>query len=161
MKNLILMRHGKSSWEHNVSDQDRSLLQRGVNDAHLIGAELSRKKIVIDYAFSSPANRALHTAMICLRKLGHSLEKFTVANELYDFSGDQVLDFLKGTSNTLNSIIIFGHNHAFTHLVNALGDNYIDNLPTSGLAQIQFKVDQWSSITKGKTILTLFPKHLR
>ena len=44
MKNLFLMRHGKSSWELNVSDQDRPLGQRGISDAHLIGAELATQK---------------------------------------------------------------------------------------------------------------------
>ena len=61
MKNLFLMRHGKSSWELNVSDQDRALLQRGITDAQLVATEFAGKNLKIDYVFSSPANRAFHT----------------------------------------------------------------------------------------------------
>ena len=56
MKNLLLMRHGKSSWELNVSDEDRALIQRGIIDSKLIGEVLQEKGLDIDFAFSSPAN---------------------------------------------------------------------------------------------------------
>ena len=161
MKNLLLMRHGKSSWELNVSDQDRSLLQRGVSDAHLIGEQLTQIDLKIDFAYSSPANRALHTAMICLRQLRLPLNIFEVIPELYDFSGNHVLDFIKKISNELDTILIFGHNHAFTHIVNLLGDTHIDNVPTSGCVQLQFKENSWDTITKGATIRTIFPKQLK
>ena len=161
MKNLFLMRHGKSSWELNVSDQDRPLGQRGISDAHLIGAELATKKLMIDHVFSSPANRALHTCMICLRELAFPLEKCSIVSDLYDFSGEKVIDVIKNTNDELDNILIFGHNHAFTHLVNSMGDKHIDNVPTSGFVQIQFKENSWSDIRKGSTIQTIFPKQLK
>ena len=48
-----------------------------------------------------------------------------------------------------------------TILVNSLGDKKTDNLPTTGLCVIDFQVDSWKDIRKGKTILTLLPKNLR
>lgn len=161
MKNLLLMRHGKSSWELNVSDEDRALLQRGITDAKLIGNELERKGIAIDFAFSSPANRALHTAMICLRQLRFSLDTFKVIPELYDFSGNHVLNFVHGLPNDLNTVLIFGHNHAFTHIANSLGSNHIENVPTSGFVHLQFNEQSWNSISKGTTKETIFPKQLK
>ncbi|MFS4456886.1 SixA phosphatase family protein [Maribacter sp. 2304DJ31-5] len=161
MKNLVLMRHGKSSWEYDVSDQDRPLLQRGMNDAHLVSSEFAGKGISIDFAFSSPANRALHTATICLRILRYPWGKFKVTPELYDFSGNQVLDFIKGSDDNLQTILIFGHNHAFTHIANTLGDKYIENVPTSGLVSITFQTNSWRSIHQGKTEQIIFPKQLK
>ncbi len=161
MKNLLLMRHGKSSWELNVSDENRPLKQRGINDAQLVGAELSKKSLAIDYAFSSPANRALHTAMICLKALRFSMDEFKVVHELYDFSGGQVIDFVKSCPDDLNTILIFGHNHAFTHIANSLGNKHIDNVPTSGFVHLQFNEDSWGKITKGSTVQTIFPKALK
>lgn len=161
MKNVLFMRHGKSSWELNVGDQDRPLSQRGITDAHLVGGELAKEKIWPDIVFSSPANRALHTAMICLRNLKYPLAKIQISNELYDFSGNQVLDFIQKTDDSLDTIMIFGHNHAFTYLVNSLGDSYIENVPTSGYVHIQFKQDSWGEISQGKTNKTVFPKHLK
>ncbi|MBQ4914529.1 histidine phosphatase family protein [Maribacter sp. MMG018] len=161
MKNLLLMRHGKSSWELNVGDQDRALLQRGIMDAHLVGAKLAEENMAIDYVFSSPANRALHTAIICLRSLKYPLNRLKIVPDLYDFSGNGVLDFLKSLDDGLDTVLLFGHNHAFTHLVNSLGDRHIDNLPTSGFAHIQFNEGSWKDISRGSTIKTIFPKQLK
>lgn len=161
MKNLLLMRHGKSSWELNVSDQDRPLQQKGITDAHLVGAELKTKNLKIDSVYSSPANRALHTAMICLRELNYPLKDCAIVSNLYDFSGEKVIDFIRNTNDDLNTILIFGHNHAFTYIANALGDLSIENVPTSGFVQIQFNESSWSLVTQGKTIQTIFPKQLK
>jgi len=161
MKTLILVRHGKSSWEYSVGDRDRPLLQRGINDAHLVSEKFNEQGMPIDAAFSSPANRALHTSMIFVRQLYLPLSKFQVVNELYDFSGEYVLQFVKELHNDLNTVLIFGHNHAFTHIANSLGNTYIENVPTSGLVQLQFDVNDWKSIEKGSTKQTIFPKQLR
>tara|TARA_R110002167_G_scaffold117652_2_gene293768 strand:+ start:2126 stop:2596 length:471 start_codon:yes stop_codon:yes gene_type:complete len=155
------MRHGKSSWELNVSDQDRALLQRGIIDAHLVATEFSSKNLKIDYVYSSPANRALHTSMIFSRILNHPLKHFSVVSDLYDFSGDKVIDFIKNLDDSLHNVLIFGHNHAFTYIANALGNKHIDNVPTSGFVQLQFNDNSWSSIEQGSTILTIFPKQLK
>lgn len=161
MKNLLLMRHGKSSWELNVGDQDRPLQQRGITDAGLVGAKLATQNRNIDQVYSSPANRALHTAMICLRELHYPLKNCTIVSELYDFSGDKVMNFIRKSNDNLDTILIFGHNHAFTHIANAMGDKTIENVPTSGVVHLQFKESSWRSITKGKTIQTIFPKQLK
>ena len=161
MKTLIIVRHGKSSWEYSVSDKDRPLLQRGIFDAISVADVLNEQELSIDAIFSSPANRALHTAMIFLRQLYYPLDKFKVVNELYDFTGDTVLQFIKQLKDSLDTVVIFGHNHAFTHIANSLGNSYIDNVPTSGLVQLNFDVDSWASIEKGITKQTIFPKQLR
>ncbi len=161
MKNLFLMRHGKSSWDLNVNDQDRALSQRGVFDAHMIGAKLAEQDLEIDFAFSSPANRALHTSMICLKELKHPLEKLSITPEIYDFTGNQVLNFIKAVDNDLKGILLFGHNHAFTYLANMLGDKHIDNVPTSGFVHIRFNETSWHAIKKGSTVQTIFPKQFK
>ncbi|MDX1759651.1 MAG: histidine phosphatase family protein [Arenibacter algicola] len=160
MKTAILVRHGKSSWEYNVSDRDRPLMERGIKDVNKVAKEFSSNAIHIDAAYSSPANRALHTAMIFLRTINFPFTKFELSNELYDFSGEDVYRFLKGLNNDQDTVIIFGHNEAFTHIANSLGNMYIDNVPTSGLVQLKFDTNDWSAVTKGITVQTLFPKQL-
>tara|TARA_R110001583_G_scaffold111363_1_gene260405 strand:- start:4782 stop:5267 length:486 start_codon:yes stop_codon:yes gene_type:complete len=161
MKELILVRHGKSSWEYSVNDKDRPLLQRGINDGHLVVGAFKKKKIRPDAVFSSPANRALHTCMIFLRSMDFTYADFQITNALYDFSGDDVLQFVKELDNGLETVMIFGHNHAFTHIANSLGSEYIDNVPTSGLVHLNFNTNDWSAIGKGSTSYTIFPKSLK
>ncbi|MDO6820448.1 histidine phosphatase family protein [Zobellia sp. 1_MG-2023] len=161
MKTLIMVRHGKSSWDYSVSDKDRPLQERGVNDALLVSSKFNSQAENIDAVFSSPANRALHTAMIFTRQLSISLSLVQITNELYDFSGESVFDFISNLDDSLDSVMIFGHNHAFTHVANSLGNTYIDNVTTSGLVQLNFPVNSWNSVTKGTTKQTIFPKDLR
>ncbi|RIV69336.1 SixA phosphatase family protein [Flagellimonas aequoris] len=161
MKQIILMRHGKSSWDYDVSDKDRPLQEKGVKDAHLVSNTFKLHAPNLDFAFSSPANRALHTSMIFVRNLGLDFSKFRVEKSLYDFSGDGVQHFVSNLDNNLNAVAIFGHNYAFTSLANAWGDQYIENVPTAGLVHITFGVDDWSRISKGTTKQMVFPKHLK
>jgi len=161
MKQLILMRHGKSSWDYEVSDRDRPLLQRGINDAHLVSKTFKGHAPKIDFIFASPANRALHTSMIFVRNLDLDMAAFRVDKSLYDFSGDGVQRFVEQLDNSLGTVAIFGHNYAFTSLANAWGDQYIENVPTAGLVHITFGVDDWSKISKGTTKQMIFPKELK
>ncbi|WP_299324330.1 histidine phosphatase family protein [uncultured Maribacter sp.] len=161
MKNLFLMRHGKSSWELNVGDEDRALLQRGIFDARLVGEEISKLNLKIDYVYTSPANRAFHTCMICLRIINYPLENCSVDADLYDFSGNQVFQFIKNLDDDLDNVLLFGHNHTFTHLANSMGDKHIDNVPTSGFVHLQFNENTWANVNKGSTIQTIFPKQLK
>lgn len=155
------MRHGKSSWENDVKDQDRPLQERGVKDAIRV-SENARDRIELPQAvFSSPANRALHTCVIAMRQMGLSYELLTLTNELYDFSGHSVQSFIHGLDDALENVMIFGHNHAFTSISNIFGSEMIDNLPTAGLVHIHFKENRWADISKGTTKLKIFPKQLR
>ncbi|MCG2461879.1 histidine phosphatase family protein [Flavobacteriaceae bacterium F89] len=161
MKTLILMRHGKSSWDYEVNDRDRPLQERGINDALLVASRFVFERGSIDAVFSSPAIRALHTCTIFLRHLGFPIERLKLSEELYDFSGGNVHQFIKRLDDSMETVMIFGHNNAFTYIANSLGNNSIDNVPTAGLVQISFSINNWSAITQGTTENILFPKHLK
>jgi phosphohistidine phosphatase len=161
MKTIIFVRHGKSSWDYQVDDKDRPLKERGINDAHLVSYQLKKKELKIGACFSSPANRALHTCMIFLRNLNFDFKRFEVSNALYDFSGESVLHFLKDLDDNLSTVLLFGHNYAFTSLVNMLGDTYLDNLSTAGMAIVEFDLESWQDIKKGTTKQIILPKELR
>ncbi|WP_224490113.1 SixA phosphatase family protein [Robertkochia flava] len=155
------MRHGKSSWENDVKDQDRPLQERGVKDAGNVATFAHDRMELPEAVFSSPANRALHTCLIAMRNFGLDPQQLTITEELYDFSGGSVERFIRNLDDSLNHVMIFGHNHAFTAISNIFGSEKIDNLPTAGLVHIHFNEQHWADITKGTTKLKIFPKHLR
>ncbi|MEL4307703.1 SixA phosphatase family protein [Joostella sp. CR20] len=161
MKQLYLVRHGKSSWDYNVADRNRPLQERGINDALLVAKHLKSNFIQPDIVFSSPANRALHTCTIFMNSLGIPLSKLQVNEQLYDFEGRAVGDFIKALDNAFSNVMIFGHNHAFTAISNIFGSETIDNLPTAGVVKINFEVQNWEDITSGNTELIIFPKQLK
>ena len=161
MKHLILMRHGKSSWEQQVFDRERPLKKRGQTEAKLVAQKFKSLQIQVDGIYSSPAQRALSTAYIFTDTMDINSQEVTIENNLYDFSGELVSSVIRGLPDSKNNIIIFGHNHAFTALANFHGDLYIDNLPTSGLVFMSFKTNHWAKLSKGKTEHIITPKNLR
>ena len=160
MKELIMVRHGKSSWSYDVADKDRPLMERGVKDGHRVARAFKKTNTPIDAIFSSPANRALHTCVIFMRELGFPFHKFGLVNELYEFSGEGVMEFVRSLENGLNTAMIFGHNNAFTNVVNNWGNEAVDNVPTTGLTHLKFNTDSWADVSKGTTAGFIFPKHL-
>ena len=161
MKTIILVRHGKSSWEHDVTDRERPLKTRGINDAGLVVAEFLKKNNIPKHIFSSPANRALSTCRIFTNSFNFTEDSINIIEELYDFGGENVINFVKNLPNEYNDIMIFGHNHAFTSIANGFGDRYIGNLPTSGLVKISFNSEDWKGVENGKTELIIFPRELK
>ena len=82
-------------------------------------------------------------------------------HRLYDFSGGTLLDVIRNCDSSINSLLIFGHNHAITSFVNTYGNVYIDNVPTSGVVIIEFDINDWKNLQQGITINTIFPSDLK
>jgi len=161
LKNIYLLRHAKSSWKHNVDDHKRPLKGRGERDAALVSNHIKNDTLAPQKIFYSDANRAKLTASYFKDTWGVLDKDFIASHDLYDFSGQQVMEVIKNIDNSLDRVMIVGHNHAFTSIVNMLGDNYIDNLPTCGFVEIQFAVDDWKNANYGKTKQILFPRDLK
>ena len=152
-KQLIIVRHGKSSWKYSdISDIDRHLKERGIHDAYTMADRLKGRKLFPELIISSPATRALHTAMIFCRTLSHPLEKVQLADTFYQGDEADVLDVIKQTPDSVHTLMIFGHNPTFTDLANHFFSQHTDNLPTAGVAALKFEAGQWADIEKNKVI---------
>lgn len=161
MKNLILVRHAKSSWETPLKDRDRPLSKNGLQAAHLVSSYVS-KYLPKTYLFwTSVAERASQTALIFAQNLSYPIESIIYKEELYTFDENQLAKVIKSCKNEFDSVILFGHNGAITNFVNKFGDVFIENVPTSGFVSLQFDVNDWSAIEKGKTLKVIVPKDLK
>jgi phosphohistidine phosphatase len=161
MKNLILIRHAKSNWDAPLQDIDRPLDQRGMKDAHLVSLNIEDfipKTYVI---WSSIAKRATDTARIFAQNILYPIESILFKDELYTFDEKHLENIIKSCDNSIDSLIIFGHNAAMTNFVNKFGDIFISNLPTSGFVSLQFDTNYWAKIKKAKTKNIIVPKDLK
>lgn len=161
MKSITFVRHGKSSWKYDVIDHDRPLKKRGEVDAMLVANRFKKQNKLPERIFSSSAKRAFNTSKIFAKTLGLEENTIETYEKLYDFSGENVIDFIKNLSNNYSNVMIFGHNHAFTSISNIFGSTFIDNLPTSGLVKINFKINSWEDLEKGETEFIIIPKELQ
>lgn len=161
MKNLILIRHGKSSWEAPLKDIDRPLEHRGIIDAHLVAANCLQFIPSTYIIWSSSAKRTQETAIIFCQNFLYPTDSIVFKEELYTFDVNQLEKVIKSCSNDFENVILFGHNDAITNFVDKFGDAFIGHVPTSGFVWLQFDTDSWAKINKGKTVKTIFPKNLK
>ena len=145
MKKLYLVRHAKSSWEEpELHDMDRPLTGRGVNDAYNTSQWLLAQGEVPDRMYTSPATRALHTALIFARSMNYPFVKLKIDERLYEASHAQLMEMVRTMPDTSDSVMFFGHNPTITHFVNRFIEHTIANVPTTGVACLLFPVDSWA-----------------
>lgn len=161
MKTLYMVRHAKSSWKHDVDDHKRPLKTRGENDGNLVSKKASSEIEPPQKIISSDATRALTTAQFFKEAWNIDDAHFETDHALYDFSGQDVIRIIKSLDNELERAMIVGHNHAFTSVVNMLGNKYIENVPTCGFVVLEFDENNWKDITTGRTVKTIFPRDLK
>ncbi len=149
MKKLYLVRHAKSSWrEEGVHDMDRPLKGRGIRDAHNTSQWLREQGDQPELVISSPATRALHTALIFSKNLDYAFSDITIEQRIYHASTRELLQLVRELSDDYSSVMLFGHNPTITDFVNRCIDHRIDNVPTTGVACLKFDVGEWQNIDK-------------
>lgn len=161
MKNLILIRHAKSSWKFLINDKERPLTAKGIQNAHWTASEA---KLIFPKSFvvwSSTARRTRATATIFAQNINFLEENICFKEDLYTFDAEELEEIIKKCENKSDSLILFGHNDAITNFVNKFGDKYIENVPTSGLISLVFDENNWNEIKKGKITHQIFPKNLQ
>jgi phosphohistidine phosphatase len=157
----MLIRHAKSSWEAPLRDIDRPLDHKGINDAHLISANCNQYIPSTYVIWSSSAKRTQETAMIFAQNILYPIESIVFNEELYTFDECKLENVIKSCDNSIESIILFGHNDAITNFVNKFGDVFIGHVPTAGFVWLKFDTDNWGEINNGKIKKTIFPKNLK
>lgn len=161
MKTLYLNRHAKSSWDNpSLADFDRPLNKRGKRDAPYMGNVLSQKVTAPDIIYSSPANRALTTAIEIANAFGIKENDIVKDQNIYEAVTSDLIRIINSTPDKYEIIMLFGHNPTFTMTSNYLSDKYLDNLPTCGFVKIEFDLDSWNQIegNTGKLVMLEYPK---
>ncbi len=157
MKTLLLMRHAKSSWEDTALDDfDRPLNDRGRRNAPFMGAFLKHNAVEPGMIVSSPAVRALSTALVVAEAIGYPAARVTTDRRLYDASARQIADVVGEWSDYPDTVLLVGHNPGLTHLVNLLTGARLDNVPTAGIAFIDLDIQRWSDVRDAIGRLRLF-----
>jgi phosphohistidine phosphatase len=162
VKQLILLRHAKSSWKDSrLDDRERPLSDRGERDAPRMGKRLKARRARPALVLSSPAKRALRTARIVAHQLDGRPE-LKVDESLYLATPDRILAAVLAQEDRHASLLVVGHNPGLTELVNRLlPDLELDNLPTAGVVAIDFHVARWSEIRSdaGRLAYYDYPKN--
>jgi phosphohistidine phosphatase len=175
MRRLMLLRHAKTETDApSGRDQDRRLDDRGHTDAAEIGTWLGRHPPFPDLVQVSPAVRAKQTWELVQEAMKEHAPAPQVEflPELYGADPAQMLQTIRTASVTdPKHLMVVGHNpgmHELALMLTGSGDAagrraISDNLPTSGLAILDFDTDDWNDVAfrRGKLVLFVSPKLLK
>ena len=175
MRRLMLLRHAKTENDApSGRDQDRRLDNRGRHDAAEIGSWIGRHPPFPSLVLVSHAVRALQTweiAWEAMQELVPEPEVELMA-ELYGADISQLLETIRSASVAdPERLMIVGHNPGMHELAIALAGSgdaagrgaLADNLPTAGLAILDFDIDDWADmgLRRGRLELFVSPKLLK
>ena len=175
MRRLMLLRHAKTESDApSGRDQDRRLDDRGRKDAAEIGAWIADHPPFPDAVLVSPAVRAHQTWETAWAEMKKTVPppQVELLPELYGADPSQLLQTIHAASaHDPKRLMLVGHNPGLHELALALagsGDEagrkaLSDNLPTSGLAILDFTVDDWADVSfrRGRLVLFVSPKLLK
>ena len=147
MKRVILVRHAKSISHGYDQDYDRTLTERGEEDAQTISIELQRLTIHPNLIIASPAVRTTQTARIYAQTLNYPVNKILFEKKLY--SGKSVENFLlmlQELEDEKETVMVIGHNPTVYYYIHYLMHNFTDDVPTCSTVAIDFDVERWSQL---------------
>ncbi len=178
MRRLMLLRHAKT--EHDAPsghDHDRRLDERGRLDAAAVGTWIGRHPPLPDAVKVSTAVRARQTWEIAGDAMQAAREQASPPqvewlDEIYGAEPAQLLRIIRMASATEPAqLMLIGHNpgmHELALMLAGSGDAAAkkaleDNLPTAGLAILDFAIDDWNEVAfrRGELVRFTSPKLLR
>jgi phosphohistidine phosphatase len=159
IKKIIIVRHAKSSWsDFSLSDFERPLDKRGLNDAPVMAQLLKDAGHFPQKIVSSSAVRAKSTA-------GYFSDTFRIPVELVDslYHGqpNDYLDQIVQLPENIQCVAFFGHNPGITYIANDIQSGVTDNVPTCGIIVAEMPIDvEWKNAhwAKMKLKYILTPK---
>ena len=154
MRRLLLFRHAKAERsEPGMEDRARRLVERGRKDAAKVGSYLASHSLTPDRVVTSPSTRTQETWKFAAAAF-RSPPAATVVARLYDATAGTILEVIKDAGPATHTLLVVGHNpglHELAALLIASGDigareRLRAKLPTSGLAIIDFALDDWTKL---------------
>ncbi|SFB77897.1 phosphohistidine phosphatase [Marinospirillum celere] len=157
MKQLTLIRHAKSSWNHpGLSDFQRPLNKRGKGDLPGLIQRLTEQLPKPDLLIFSGAQRTLETSQPLAEAWQLDEQTYLERQEAYEASLNTLLLLLQEQPNECQNLVLVGHNPGMSELLAFLSNTPPRHYPTSAFAHLELSIDSWSEITQGSGELKIF-----
>jgi phosphohistidine phosphatase len=125
------------------------LKKRGRNDVVMMAGRLAARGFAPQCLFSSMALRALRTAEDIAAAIDLPPHRLKVDPLIYGTDTRQLIQFIHNLDEAYDWGAIVGHNPEMTSLICQLSGQFIDHVPTCGVAQLHFKIDRWPQMGNG------------
>jgi phosphohistidine phosphatase len=168
VKTILLMRHGKSDWEEDVTDFDRPLTGRGRNDTPYMGRFLLKSGKTPHLIISSPAKRARETAELLAKSCKYK-GKIEFNDSLYENSPGEIIRVIQDIDDKIDVAMVVGHNPSIEGAVKKLCFREMKSIengikfPTSAIVCLEVETESCSELYPGNCTMAWFvtPKLVR
>jgi len=156
MKKLVLIRHAKSDWANPLLDDfDRPLNKRGLKNAPFMAKLLKEKGLTPDLIVSSSSLRTKLTLDFFIREFDYKGEVI-FERLIYEAPYKNLLKIIKNIEKKYKTLFLVAHNPSLNDLADFLLRSFEENIPTCGVVEIDFDVENWSDISKDNAKLICF-----
>lgn len=153
MKQILLLRHAKSSWEDpGLKDFDRPLADRGLNDAPMMGQFADKVGYNPAVIYSSPAKRAFQTSKLFSEAAGIDTSSIQWNEDLYYGSMKDYIEQIQAASDDLERVMIVGHNPIIENTAGMLSGSehkIAVRMPTAALVCLECFANTWQDVAPG------------
>jgi len=147
MKRVIIIRHAKTIQHGYDQDFDRTLTERGEENADQISSEMVKIGITPDLIISSPSVRTTQTTKIYARNFGYPTVNVRYEKKLYSGMLTTVfLQLLRELDDRHTTVMVVGHNPTVYFYLELLLPDFSLNVPTCSTVIIDFDIDNWSEL---------------
>lgn len=163
MKTILVIRHAKAEIGYGLKDFDRSLSDRGLQDAPTMAERIADKKIDIDVFISSAAKRTKQTAELFCKILHKKEQDVILKTELFHAPASTFYEVINNIDDKFNCAAIFGHSPGISDFANSLTEEIsVGDIPTCGVFAVTANIKSWKEFAAATKEFLLFdyPKNL-
>jgi phosphohistidine phosphatase len=160
MKRVIIVRHAKTIHHGYDQDYDRTLTDRGEENADRISSEMVKVGIIPDLMISSPAVRTTQTTKIYARNFGYPTGNVRYEKKLYTgMQSGFFSQMLQELDNKHTTVMVVGHNPTVYYFLDYLLPDFSLDVPTCSTVAIDFDIDNWEDLKErsGKMVNRWIP----
>src|SRR6266540_159460 len=162
-KQLVIVRHAKSSWDDpSLADHDRPLAPRGRKAVKRLREHLDNLNLAVDVVLCSSSQRTRQTLEgIRPALLRHSEPRIDIDPNLYGADADHLLARLREIDEPVTCVVLIGHNPGVADLTDLLvapddvGADQTGKFPTAAVAALSFS-GRWRDLQPGSASLDSF-----
>jgi phosphohistidine phosphatase len=141
-RTLVVVRHAKSDWQHDVSDEERPLAGRGRQEAPLIGPWVTAHVGEPELVICSTAVRTRQT--LAISGLSVPPESVKYDERVYAATYQELMSVLDEVPDEVSKVALVGHNPGLSDLVLVLTNEQVE-LKTAAVAVVTWQGD-WTDV---------------
>ncbi len=140
-----------------LPDIERSLVKKGEKEAIAVANYLASRHAAPDLMISSFANRAIETAHLFAKAFRYPRQRILLRDALYGNPNiEDLASEIRRPPDKVRSLMIFGHDPAFSQLAAYLIKDFRELLPKAGVVVAELPVNRWREVESGSGRLLEF-----